>query len=402
MAVVTDEIIDVLRQRGILPDEETGDVDLPGIGEVEEGETIYSTSIDEVLGEPDDEPTDTSIGDGRLNELRGQLGDIIGREHPQPRPRREAPEPHCAWYCPIHFFGHSWGIYIREHCILSCAIEIASFVDWRAIPNAPARRDGLARQLLRSAFYVFYLHEHFHHKVESLGFRLLIATAADRYRPYKTHVYRPSFGTANCIEESLANADSYRRLSERRYVKRHDKAILDGLRSFLKASFPLQPPGYAEAMNFLNEPRYREGLWSLQSQVLDGRPVPATPTAHWVISPNMITSLMDITDNIYVVLPRGVRPIFRPTTIDPGYTVSSKDLVGALTKYHGYQEVPGGKGSHVKLTKPGAPNIHVPGNRNVLSPGVAKQALKAIGGYALSRLPDLVQGRLAHLAEIAR
>lgn len=300
MAVSTDEILNILGERDILPSEEIGDVNLPGIGNLEEDETIYSTSIAEVLEEPDDEDTHTVLprDDGRLNELRNQIGNIL-RMQPEPRSRREPPEPLCAWYCPIHFFGHSWGIYIRERCILSCAIEIASFVDWRAVPNALARRDAITRQLLRSAFYVLYLHEHFHHKVESLGFRLLIATAADRYRPYKTNVYRRSWGTADCNEESLANADSYRRLGESRYVKRHDKAILDGLRSFLKASFPLQPPGYAEAMKFLNEQRYRKGLWSLQSQVLDGSLVPATPSADWVISPNMITSLMDITDDIY-------------------------------------------------------------------------------------------------------
>ena len=41
----------------------------------------------------------------------------------------EPPEPHCAWYCPIHFFGHGWGIYIRESCILSHTKDIASFVN---------------------------------------------------------------------------------------------------------------------------------------------------------------------------------------------------------------------------------------------------------------------------------
>jgi hypothetical protein len=225
------------------------------------------------------------MNDDRLHDWWREIERRIGPEgqsgqFPRPQPRNEPPEPHCAWYCPIHFFGHSWGIYIRESCILSCATEIASFVDWRLVPNALARRRSITRQLLRSAFYVFYLHEHFHHKVESLGFRLLIATATDRYRPYKANVYRRSFRTPACIEESLANAESYRRLSEPRYIKRHEKPILDGLRDFLRVSFPLQPPGYAEAINFLNESRYRKGLYALQSQVLDGSLAPATPPGH--------------------------------------------------------------------------------------------------------------------------
>jgi hypothetical protein len=55
--------------------------------------------------------------------------------------RTEPPEPHCAWYCPIHFFGHGWGIYIRESCILSTAMDIA-----RAA-SPLAHRSVIARQL---------------------------------------------------------------------------------------------------------------------------------------------------------------------------------------------------------------------------------------------------------------
>jgi hypothetical protein len=55
MAVQTDKILDILRERGIEPHESLEGAALPGIGEVEEGETIYSTSIAEVLGEQDDE-----------------------------------------------------------------------------------------------------------------------------------------------------------------------------------------------------------------------------------------------------------------------------------------------------------------------------------------------------------
>jgi hypothetical protein len=401
MGLQTDEILDVLRERGIEPQEQALEIELPGIGEVEEEETIYSTSIEEVFRDEDEEGSDFPFpfDDDRLNEWWGEIERIIETGQSSPRshqtPRREPPEPHCAWYCPIHFFGHAWGIYIRESCILSCALDIARFVNWSAVPHPFARRYAIARQLLRSAFYVFFLHEQFHHKVESLGFRLLIATRTDRYRPYKAKVYRPSYLTPQCIEESLANAESYRRLGERRYRERHERAILEALRSFLAVSFNAQPPGYKEASNFLAETLYRDGLRLLQSQVLDGALPPTTPAAHWAIAPNVITALMDISDDIYVVLPRGARPIFKPTSIDPGATISSAALATALVKHHGYQQVAGGKGSHVKLVKPGAPNIHIPGNRSVVSPGVVKQALNAIGGHPISQLPNLVAGKLA-------
>jgi hypothetical protein len=400
MAISTDQILDVLRNYGIHPlDDDIAEIDLPGIGQIEEGEGVYATSLGEVLGRGDD--TDVAelgwpgIDDPRMQRWRDDLERIIGEgktSFPSRRPLRppEPPEPHCAWYCPVHFFGHAWGIYIRESCILSHALDIATFVHW---PSVHVPQSEIARHLLRSAFYVFFLHEQFHHKVESLGFRLLVSTGTDRYRPYKANVYRPTFLTPRCIEESLANAESYRRLGEPRYVQRVDPAIRDGLRRYLLRSIPLQPPGYAEGVRYLSEAPYRNGLFNLQSQVLDGV-IPATTTAgHWSVAPNMITALADITDDIYVVLPRGARPIFRPTSVDPGATVSSRALEGALTRHHGYRPVSGGKGSHVKLAKTGAPTIIIPGNRPVLSPGVVKHALQALGGYPISRLPDLLDGR---------
>ena len=399
MALQTDAIIDVLRERGINP-EESEPVELPDIGEAEEGEAIYATSIDEVFGGEDIfHPEDGRLWeeDGRLWEWWREIEEIITGSaqsgiHDLRSIRGDPPEPHCAWYCPIHFFGHAWGIYIRESCILSSAKDIARAVHWRAPPSSTP--SAIARQLLRGAFYVFYLHEQFHHKVESLGFRLLISSGADRYRPYKRNVYRRSYNSVDCLEESLANAESYLRLSEGRYKKRLSKAMLDGLRSYLKTSFSLQPPAYAAAKHYLQKRRYRDGVYAIESQMLDGTLSPTTPAAHWAIAPDMITALMNISDDIYVVLPRGAHPIFKPTSIDPGATVSSNALVSALTKHHGYHLTTGGKGSHVKLTKPGAPPIIVPGNRPVVSPGVVKKALQAIGGYPISRLPDLVDGRL--------
>jgi hypothetical protein len=406
MAISTSDILDILRAHEIVPEDGLDGVDLPAsverefpeIGDIEEGETVYSTSIGEVFGQEDDGESDILDPDNpRIREWWHEIEGVI-EDRRAGRPRRglegkggEPPEPHCAWYCPIHFFGHGWGIYIRESCILAQTKQIASFVDWHSVRASPS---SIARQLLRSAFYVFFLHEQFHHKVESLGFRLLISTGSDRYRPYKAKVYRASYLTPACLEETLANAESYRRLGEHRYMDRVDKPIRDGLRDFLRASIPAQPPGYAEGVRYLAEAAYRDGLYTLQSQILDGALAPTTPAAHWSVAPNMITALADITEDIYVVLPRGARPIFRPTSIDPGTTVSTGALVGALTKHYGYEHVPGGKGSHVKLKKPGAPTIVLPGNRPVLSPGVVKHALEAIGGYPISRVPELLDGRL--------
>jgi predicted RNA binding protein YcfA (HicA-like mRNA interferase family) len=384
------------------PELPTGDgPSLPGVGEIEVGEDIYSTSIDEIFRDDGGGAETADLrGDPRLREWWEQVGSIIGSQgtgNARIVARRlegspfEPPEPLCAWYSPIHFFGHGWGIYIRESCVFNIALDIAACIN-KSLAHLPP--SVIARQLLRSAFYVFFLHEQFHHKVESLGLRLLVSTGSDRYRPYKSKVYRPNFLSAACIEESLANAESLRRLDEPRYVQRTDPAIRAGLRRFLRVTFALQPPGYREGLNFLREGDYRAGLYKLQSQVLDASLTPRTPDASWSVAPNMITALADISDNIFVVLPKGARPIFTPTWANPGTTVSTRELIGALTKHYGYEQVAGGKGSHVKLKKPGAPTIMLAGNRPVLSPGLVKHALEALGGHPVSRVPDLLAGRL--------
>ncbi len=400
MAVSTSEILGILAAHDIFPyEDEKYDIEFPGIGDIGENETVYSTSVSEVFGEGQQPglEIDADLDDPRWWEWTEEIEDIIGssrnREGPmvvRNRPRRDAPEPYCAWYCPIHFYGHGWGIYIRENCIMSQALDIATFVDWSAtrIPSWLIRQ-----QLLRSAFYVFFLHEQFHHKVESLGFRLLISTGNDRYREYKRKIYRHTYGRSDCLEESLANAESYRRLSEKRYLEKIDPAIRKGLRIFLKASFALQPPGYREGLDFLADPAYREGIHRLHSQVRDG--ALSTPKSdHWSVAANMITSLANINEDIYVVLPTGGRPIFRPTSVDPGATASTRAVETALIRHYNYVRVPGGKGSHVKMKRKGWPTITLPGNRSDLSRDIIKHVLDAVGGHPISRLKDFLNGTL--------
>ena len=259
---------------------------------------------------------------------------------------------------PNSFFGHGWGIYIREQCILEAALDIASFVNWRSVK---LRKGTIANHLLRSAFYIFFLHEQFHHKVESFGLRLLVATGTDRYRPYKKNVYRRVFGTSGCLEESLANAESYRRLTEDRYSKRVDPIIRAGVRDYLKASMAIQPSGYREGLKHLTESTFKKGLHHLQSSILEGAQQPKMTSRHWEVAPNMITALKKIVDDIYVVLPAGAKPIFTPSRVDPSVSVSSRDLERALVRYHGYRVVSGGKGSHVKLHKLGSSTVILPG-----------------------------------------
>ncbi len=402
MPDITQQLLDVLSAHRIIPEEAAPEFEPPEVRQMEEHETVYATSLAEVMRQEsaDSEGREERYFDNpQLDDWLMDLDRLIEEQSlsgtgPETRLSRETDEPvepHCAWYCPIHFFGHDWGIYIRESCVLSAALEAARFVDWSAVKVSSNER---ARQLLRGAFYQFFLHEQFHHKVESFGFRLLVATGDDRYTRYKKRVYRPTYLTSDCLEESLANADSFRRLSDARYKNRFDAAILQGMKAYLRSSIALQPPGYREGTLYLSDERNRQGLALLQSRIVDGSLQLTTPPSHWKAAPNMITALADISREIYVVLPKGARPIFNPTTIDPGYTASTRDIEGALVRHYGYSREHGGKGSHVKLKKPGAPTIILSGNRSVVSPGLVKQVLNAFGGAPLSRLPDLLEGKL--------
>ena len=110
MPIAVDDILDILREYGIDLEDLFADIDLPGIGELEEGETIYSTSIEEVFAEetgrilPD-------IEDERLSKWRYELERIAAsddgpewRQFGERRGISDPPEPYCAWYCPLHFF----------------------------------------------------------------------------------------------------------------------------------------------------------------------------------------------------------------------------------------------------------------------------------------------------------
>ncbi|MBA7613496.1 hypothetical protein ES703_20747 [subsurface metagenome] len=87
-----------------------------------------------------------------------------------------------AWYQPIHYFGHDWGIFIKESGIKGNAFRIARFL--RA-PKARGKNilGPLWKGLIRASFAALLLHEHFHHKIESLGFRLHVSTGYSAYLP---------------------------------------------------------------------------------------------------------------------------------------------------------------------------------------------------------------------------
>ena len=106
MAVDTEVILDVLRYYGINPDDVDGSElkgELPGVGEIEEGETVYSTSIEEVFREyEEDNDFRNNREDSQIRDWQYEIDSIIRTIREVGRITEEvkesAPiEPFCAW-----------------------------------------------------------------------------------------------------------------------------------------------------------------------------------------------------------------------------------------------------------------------------------------------------------------
>ena len=81
MAIDTEVILDVLRHYGINPDDVDGSGlkgELPGVGEIEEGETVYSTSIEEVFREyEEDNDFRNNREDSQIRDWQYEIDSII-------------------------------------------------------------------------------------------------------------------------------------------------------------------------------------------------------------------------------------------------------------------------------------------------------------------------------------
>ena len=206
----------------------------------------------------------------------------------------------CAWYQPMHYFGLAWGICIRQDCIVSQALRLARFL---LKPVRPSR--GLSRALIRAATYALFLHEQYHHKVESLGIRLEVVEQRPIYTKYDHHVYLPAKGTDDQLEEALANANSYRRLSTDPYERWISEPIVYVTRQYMKATFPHEPPGYRMANQYLGTASFESGENLLHGRVHEATLHPVQSAADWAIATRLMQSLFKVTDHIWVLVTPG-------------------------------------------------------------------------------------------------
>jgi len=291
-----------------------------------------------------------------------------------------------AWYQPIHFYGADWGIFVKQEAIVGIAEMISTYyrasrrkLGSRATndPHALTHR-RIAAALERAAFYLLFLHEHYHHKTESFSIRLHVVENADRFLGYDSNVYQPSIGTSDQIEEALANADAYRRLGENTYKRNLGPIIFDATREFAKDMFSISPPGYKEALNYLKGKDFQSGEFLLQERVQQMSLIGGPGSFDWNIAPQMMRSLFSVKSNIWEIVPPTRRPI-TGGSVTPLARPSTRQ-VEKLLKDKGYiHETGRGKGSHKFFTKTGKAPVCLPDARERLTFQVLKQVADTLG-----------------------
>ena len=172
----------------------------------------------------------------------------------------------CAgWYCPFHFYEHDYGIYIKSSTIKKNTRHLIDVMtSWERVAyHSLTQKDKsiFSQEIKRAAFLSIYLHEMYHHKVESFATRLEMVTEHPLFVDYNRSIFQ-RFQTPlrdELIEEALATAYSLQ------YLKVAGNAIFHKFQIDLNVKeivcrfeamkiHGTRAPGYRGAKNLLNNP----------------------------------------------------------------------------------------------------------------------------------------------------
>ena len=370
--LTTGEIVDTLDRLRVL--ELAGDSPWPDLGD---GDDAFPVDWGAVETETDARleaiaPTDDERG-RRWDRVEGELRSRV-------RPGGGTPPPvlvdALAWYQPIHYFGHAWGIYIRETAVF----ELAAYL-LEAMPEGRRFDPDVVLGAVRTGLGVLYLHEAFHHRMESFAIGIETVEQTKIYCPYHDRVFKPlrAQGSDDLLEEALATAESYRRLREDVYRRSIPADLRKAARRQLSTWFASLPPGYRRAGVFLSDGPFESALHQLCCQIDEAAIFPDRTPTEWRLASQMLRSIFNYKATTWVVVPIGQEPLVPWFGRDEiaALSVSTRDLVKALQAKYGYELVAGGK--HQKLVKPGMPTIPIPSNREALSYPVLKSVANALG-----------------------
>ena len=208
-----------------------------------------------------------------------------------------------AWYQPIHYHGYGWGIYIYESAIVDIAKSIISY-----LPHY--RRYQLDAQVgaLWSALRTLFLHEVFHHKVESFAIMLEVIGRKSHYVPYTELVYQPLRGTDDLIEEGLACAQMKTRLVEKTYRKDVPDDVWDATQRMLEDWIRRGPPGYRTGIDFLENWAFERAQDHLSTQIQEASTFPTRNPNELKLARRAYRGLFSCRNTTRLVVPVGSAP----------------------------------------------------------------------------------------------
>jgi hypothetical protein len=344
--------------------------------EISQGETILEVDYGRLF--PRARPSDRGAQDWDLYGDEWQIGQgdaagVIEGGADGPSAARPPEWDVWAWYQPIHF-GGEWGIFIREAGLIECARRIAASLSGR---HGPTHDSNLAKALVRSAFATLFLHEQYHHKTESLALRLHVVERRPVYPAYHRRVYRPAAGTKDQIEEGLANADSWRRITGPTYQRWTGRTVSAIARAYLEQSFYIAPPGYANAGRLLSGDAFDREQEMLFASVQEGVLPPArAPTSEFGIATHLNHTLFTVTQRIWTIVPAAARSIL-PT--HPSIAPLATNRLERFIRRQGWSAVSGGgKGSNRKFRDAKGRMIILPDAKDVSMP-VLRTAADTLG-----------------------
>jgi hypothetical protein len=356
---------------------------IPWPGRPQPDEALRPIDARTLLGSAADGPEPISgPAEDRLRALLGGDGDGTATSSARAAARWDLD----AWYRPVHLTAYDSGIVVREKAVVDLACDLA--VAARASSVRLPATDESARQLLRMAFTVLFLHQQFHHRVEMLALRMQVVEQRPRYIAYYREAYARAAGTDDQLEEALANAYVYRALARRAHCSGIPNELRRAVCEFVKQSWAHDEPGYRVAGGFVAPEAWDKALGELHGRVNEASTTPQRRATWRHLGPDLTTSIIDPSTDVAVVAPHGSPPSLPGTVI--GAPVCTAAQMLGLLEAAGYAAARRGRGTHVRLTAKGRAVAILPAAGS-LSPAATTRLLALLDATPAD-LPTLLAG----------
>jgi hypothetical protein len=359
----------------------TGTLDLesrsPWPGRLAADESVVPLRVDPLLG--------TGGGDEPWAPAEGLTVELLDRLAGSAGPTASNPAwDHDAWYRPVHTHAYASGIHVRESAVSALALDLAATSAASAAPLAPTREN--AQHLVRTAFLVLFLHQLFHHRVETLGLRLEVVHQRPRYLPYYRDAYARSAGTDDQLEEALANAFVHRSLGHRARSADVPVEVRRLAAAHVRERWTADEPSYREAAAYLTSTGWSRGLGELHARVDEGTATPSRRATWRHLGPDLTGVFLEPAVDVVAVAVEGQPAVLPRADVAPA--CSGAQMV-ALLERAGYEQPRRQKGPVLRLTCKGRAVAVVP-PVPALPPGATARLLALIDATPAD-LPELLE-----------